>query len=162
MSATKAAVPARTAPPVGRDCPMLTPGPQAQLKTCVAESKALSREIIGWLGTRDREDKAAWVASSVEAGRVIFQPWTMELLFALAVAGHTRFSELQSMLGISSRTLSDKLQTLREAGLVERIVHDEQPVRIEYHLTKEGVTTAALATPLFTHLNQRQLARQTP
>ena len=79
-------------------------------------------------------------------------------IFVLAVARQARFGELQRMLGgISSRTLSDKLQTLRDEGLVERQVFDEQPVRIEYHLTKEGVTTAALATPLFAHLNHRKM-----
>ena len=96
---------------------------------------------------------------SVEAGRVLFQPWSMEILFVLAVGNkEARFGELQKMLGgISSRTLSDKLQNLRDEGLVERQVFDEQPVRIEYRLTKEGKMTAALATPLFAHLNHRKM-----
>jgi DNA-binding HxlR family transcriptional regulator len=160
MSETKAAVAGRSGAASGaRDCPMMDAPTMAQLKTCVKESKALSRDVLAWLSARDRDDKAAWVASSVDAGKVIFQPWTMEILFVLAVAGRTRFTELQSMLGISSRTLSDKLQTLRAAALVERAVYDEQPVRIEYFLSKEGVTTAALATPLFAHLNQRAQGR---
>lgn len=80
----------------------------------------------------------------------------MEILFALAVSREARFGELSHLLGgISSRTLSDKLQTLRDEGLVERRVFDEQPVRISYRLTKEGLMTAALATPLFAHLNHR-------
>jgi DNA-binding HxlR family transcriptional regulator len=44
-----------------------------------------------------------------------------------------------------------------EAGLVDRRVFDEQPVRIEYFLTPHGIETAALAGPLFAHLNLQAL-----
>ncbi|HEX2021833.1 MAG TPA: helix-turn-helix domain-containing protein, partial [Candidatus Thermoplasmatota archaeon] len=115
-----------------------------------------SRAVLEFLARRPRDAQADWVRASVDAGRVIFQPWSMEILFVLAVARKARFTELQHLLGgISSRTLSDKLQTLRGEGLVDREVHDEQPVRIEYRLTKEGLQAAALATPLFAHLNHR-------
>lgn len=158
----KAAVSPHT-DPVRTDCPMLDEPVERQLEACIAESRTLSRDVLQWLQGRDREAKAAWVASSVEAGRLIFQPWTMEILFVLATERRARFTELQQLLGISSRTLSDKLQTLREGGLVERDVFDEQPVRIEYALSKEGRTIAALATPLFAELNHRTMrARDGP
>lgn len=69
----------------------------------------------------------------------------------------TRFTDLHTLLGLSTRTLSDKLKTLMEAGLVDRRVFDEQPVRIEYFLTPHGIETAALAGPLFAHLNLQAL-----
>lgn len=129
---------------------------EARFDACLKEAKAFSGDVLQFLAKRSPESRARWAQESVEAGRVIFQPWSMEIVFVLAVARQARFGELQHMLGgISSRTLSDKLQTLREVGLVEREVHDEQPVRIEYRLTKEGRATAALATPLFAHLNHR-------
>lgn len=129
----------------------------ARFEACLQDSRAFSHEVLQFLKSRPYEAQARWAQASVEAGRVIFQPWSMEILFVLAIAREARFGELQTLLGgISSRTLSDKLQTLREEGLVERQVHDEQPVRIEYRLTREGRMTAALATPLFCHLNHRQ------
>lgn len=137
---------------------MSEPAVEQTFNACLRESKRFSADVLKFLEGRTPASRARWAEESVEAGRVIFQPWSMEILFVLAVAGETRFGELQTLLGgISSRTLSDKLQRLREEGLVEREVFDEQPVRIEYRLTKEGLTTAALATPLFAHLNHRKM-----
>lgn len=129
----------------------------ARFDTCVKDSASFSRDVLKFLATRTEAQQAKWAQESVEAGKVLFQPWTMEILFVLAVAKDARFGELQKLLGgISSRTLSDKLQTLKEAGFVDRLVHDEQPVRIEYKLTHTGKVTATLATPLFAHLNHRK------
>jgi DNA-binding HxlR family transcriptional regulator len=135
---------------------MSDPAVEASFESALQASKLFSRDVLKFLEGRTPASRAKWAEESVEAGRVIFQPWSMEIMFVLAVAKEARFGQLQNMLGgISSRTLSDKLQTLREVGLVEREVFDEQPVRIEYKLTKEGRATAALATPLFAHLNHR-------
>lgn len=135
---------------------MVSKSVEAQFQACLRESRALSVAVLEFLTTRSEGAQAKWAQASVEAGRVLFQPWSMEIVFVLAILHEARFGELQGALGgISSRTLSDKLQTLRAEGLVERTVHDEQPVRIEYGLTKEGLRTAALATPLFAHLNHR-------
>ncbi|HLE47883.1 MAG TPA: winged helix-turn-helix transcriptional regulator, partial [Candidatus Thermoplasmatota archaeon] len=96
---------------------------------------------------------AGWLKRSVDSGRAVFQPWNMELLYVIATLGRARFGQLAQLLGLSSRTLSDKLLFLCEAGLVAREVFDERPVRIEYQLTKHGRATAALASPLIAHLN---------
>ncbi|HUR67749.1 MAG TPA: helix-turn-helix domain-containing protein [Candidatus Thermoplasmatota archaeon] len=141
-----------------KDCPLSEPPVLASFDGSLAASKSFSGEVLKFLARRSPEAQTKWAQASVEAGRVIFQPWSMEIVFVLAIAREARFGQLQTMLGgISSRTLSDKLQTLRDEGLVEREVHDEQPVRIEYRLTKEGRMTAALATPLFAHLNHRKM-----
>ena len=136
---------------------MSEPIVEASFTASLKASKLFSRDVLGFLEDRTPEARARWAEESVEAGRFLFQPWNMEIVFVLAVMKQARFGELQRTLGgISSRTLSDKLQTLREERLVEREVFDEQPVRIEYRLTKEGLMTAALATPLFAHLNHRK------
>lgn len=154
----KATVPVDSCSPHTKDCPMSEPSVETSFATTLRASKAFSKDVLAFLADRTPEARARWAEESVEAGRFIFQPWNMEIIFVLAVARQARFGELQRMLGgISSRTLSDKLQTLRDEGLVAREVFDEQPVRIEYHLTKEGVMTAALATPLFAHLNHRKM-----
>jgi hypothetical protein len=75
----------------------------------------------------------AWeVQAGVEALEVFGSRWTIEILAALYVAGERRFNELRHLLnGISSRTLSDKLRTCTQSGLIERIVNDGPPVRVE-------------------------------
>lgn len=156
----KATVPADTtaAVPHRKDCPLSSPPVEASFNNTLRASKSFSRDVLTFLEDRTPEARVKWAEESVEAGRFIFQPWNMEIIFVLAVARQARFGELQRMLGgISSRTLSDKLQTLRDEGLIDREVFDEQPVRIEYRLTKEGLMTAALATPLFAHLNHRKM-----
>ena len=138
------------------ECPIRSGVVEQEYVASVKAARAFSAGVLDFLKTRSPDAQARWAGASVAAGRVLFQPWTMEILFVLAVSRTARFSELQQLLGgISSRTLSDKLQTLREEGFIDRVVHDEQPVRIEYSLTKEGRTTAALATPLFAQLNRR-------
>lgn len=156
MPPAKAAVPRESAADlkVGA-CPIMDKSLEKELDACVASARVLGRGVISFLDGYSDEAKAEWLKGSVEAARVAFQPWAMEILFVLAVTGRTRFGELQSLLGISSRTLSDKLQMLQKEGLVEREVHDEQPVRIEYRLTRDGKVAAALATPLFGHLHRR-------
>lgn len=154
----KATVPADIALSHRKDCPLSSPPVEASFATALRASRAFSKDVLALFADRAPEARAKWAEESVEAGRFIFQPWNMEIVFVLAVSRQARFGELQRMLGgISSRTLSDKLQTLRDEGLVDREVFDEQPVRIEYRLTKEGLMTAALATPLFAHLNHRKM-----
>jgi DNA-binding HxlR family transcriptional regulator len=50
-----------------------------------------------------------------------------------------RFGELEkSLAGVSSRTVTKKLQFLEEKKLVQRKEFSEKPPRVEYSLTKEG------------------------
>jgi DNA-binding HxlR family transcriptional regulator len=39
---------------------------------------------------------------------------------------------------VSSKTISHRLKSLEEKGLINRTVFDEKPVRIEYSLTEKG------------------------
>lgn len=157
----KAAAPRDTTRLHAQDCPMSEKDIAQRFDACLADARAFSRDVLSFLQRRPHDAQARWAQASVEAGRVIFQPWSMEILFVLAVTREARFGELQTLLGgISSRTLSDKLQALRDEGLVDRHIYDEQPIRIAYRLTREGLQTAALATPLFAHLNHRERTRE--
>ena len=63
------------------------------------------------------------VLAAVEALHVFGSRWTIEILSTLYIAGPRRFNEMKNLLeGISSRTLSDKLRSCQENGLVERVV----------------------------------------
>jgi DNA-binding HxlR family transcriptional regulator len=59
-----------------------------------------------------------------------------------------RFSELERTLGISPNTLSNRLEELVDAGLLERDSYDEIPPRVEYTATQRALDLA----PVFERL----------
>ncbi|HET6398437.1 MAG TPA: winged helix-turn-helix transcriptional regulator, partial [Candidatus Thermoplasmatota archaeon] len=118
----------------------------------VRRAGAFSMEFHRFLGALPPEQQVAWTRRSLAAGGVLLQPWALEVLYAVAVQGTARFSRLEVVLGLSSRTLATRLRELEEEGLLERRVVAARPVRTEYVPTKHGRATAALASLLFTHL----------
>ena len=93
------------------------------------------------------------VEAAVEALEVFASRWTIEILATLYIAGERRFNELRRLLiGISSRTLSDKLTVLREAGLINRMVVEGPPVRVTYCLTAHGSRAGRLLSPLVAYM----------
>jgi DNA-binding HxlR family transcriptional regulator len=64
--------------------------------------------------------------------------WTPLILRDLA-EGSQRFGALQkSLVGISPKTLSERLKRLEESGVVARQCFAEVPPRVEYTLTSKG------------------------
>lgn len=50
-----------------------------------------------------------------------------------------RFGDfMESLNGISSRTITKKLKYLEEHGIIARTLFNERPPRVEYSLTKKG------------------------
>ena len=61
------------------------------------------------------------------------------LIVQLLLKGPHRYSELLAELEVVTEgMLSQRLKELEQAGVLERRVIDEQPVRVEYHLTEKG------------------------
>lgn len=133
------------------NCPLRTPTTAARFEGILREAGGLSMDMQEHLSAEP--DTATWLRSAVEASRPLLRPWAMELMFLIGASQKARFGELESGLGISSKVLTTRLKELVAAGQVERIVVDATPVQVHYRLTKTGRATAALATPLFTHLN---------
>lgn len=66
--------------------------------------------------------------------------WSISVIYEL---GDTtmRFTELRRAIdGISQRMLTSTLRALERDGLVERTVHPVVPPRVDYRLTKLGLT----------------------
>jgi DNA-binding HxlR family transcriptional regulator len=81
-------------------------------------------------------DRACPVARALE---IIGDRWTILILRDLFVEGARKFAEFeQSLSGISPNTLSTRLKTLEEAGVIERRLYEERPPRAEYLLTAKG------------------------
>ena len=63
--------------------------------------------------------------------------WTL-LLLREAFYGATRFAEFRQNTGIARNILSDRLDLLLEAGILERVDIGERGTRYEYRLTERG------------------------
>lgn len=148
---------AMRAPPAARSlppsCPLREPEAMAAFRQAVRSGSELSLHSQRFLAAKGPKEVGAWFGALMEHSRTVFQPWSMEVLFVAGVLGEVRFSQLEEILGASSRTLSNKLRTLTKAGLLERRVEPGPPVRVTYRLTKPGRATVAVASPLFSHLN---------
>jgi DNA-binding HxlR family transcriptional regulator len=64
--------------------------------------------------------------------------WTILIIRDLA-SGVKRFNQLErSLQGISPKTLSERLRSLEEEGIIIRRTFAEVPPRVEYSLTEKG------------------------
>jgi len=79
---------------------------------------------------------------------LLSQKWTLEILYTLFLKTNFGFSGLKKTLSVNSRTLSDKLKTLKEHGYIERNVEAGPPLKVKYSLTTKGKNTVLLALPL--------------
>ena len=79
---------------------------------------------------------------------LLFQKWSLEILYTLMLKDSIGFGGIKKILGVNSRTLSDKLKMLQTHGYINRNVTDGPPLRVEYSLTSKGKNTVLLALPL--------------
>lgn len=64
--------------------------------------------------------------------------WTT-LILRVLLEGEFRFSEImETVPGLSSRLLTERLKEMEEMGLVLREVRNEYPIKVEYTLTEKG------------------------
>ena len=94
------------------------------------------------------EDLKEDIEDLEESFNLLSQKWSLEILYTLFLKSTISFSGLKKILGVNSRTLSDKLKNLKEHGYVERIVEIGPPLRVRYTLTTRGKNTVLLALPL--------------
>ena len=77
-----------------------------------------------------------------DAAVVLERRWTMATIYACS-SGASRFNEFrQSLPGVSPTTLSERLEQLEEAGIVERHTVAGRPPHTEYVLTARGERVA--------------------
>jgi DNA-binding HxlR family transcriptional regulator len=102
----------------------------------------LENQKINW------KDLKKDIQSLEESFNLLSQKWNLEILYTLFLKGSTGFSELKKILGVNSRTLSDKLKMLKRYEYVERTVKAGPPLRVGYTLTTKGKNIVLLALPL--------------
>jgi DNA-binding HxlR family transcriptional regulator len=74
------------------------------------------------------------VAKTIE---VIGERWTL-LVVREVFLGTRRFEDFRRRLGIARNILTDRLDGLVDAGILERRLYQERPERYEYRLTEKG------------------------
>jgi DNA-binding HxlR family transcriptional regulator len=85
------------------------------------------------------------------AADLLERRWTLGTIYACA-SGAARFNEFrQSLPGISPTTLSERLEQLEAAGIVERRLVPGRPPHAEYRLTATGQRLATAVTALLEH-----------
>ena len=101
------------------------------------------------------------IQSLEESFNLLSQKWNLEILYTLFLKRTIGFSGLKKILGVNSRTLSDKLKSLKQYGYLERTVKTGPPLRVEYSLTTRGKNTVLLALPLL-YYSSSLTSLQTP
>jgi DNA-binding HxlR family transcriptional regulator len=70
--------------------------------------------------------------------KLIGDRWSLGIIHELSV-GPRRTLELHSaFIGLSTKTLSDRLKKLEKNGVIRRFAYPEAPPRVEYALTDRG------------------------
>jgi DNA-binding HxlR family transcriptional regulator len=75
----------------------------------------------------------------VKALDLLGNKWSMLILHNLKLSGPMRFKDCQEAEGMSSRTLTLRLNALEEAGLIVKKEYNEYPPRTEYKITEKGL-----------------------
>lgn len=91
------------------------------------------------------------VACPVETTlRVIEGRWKVMILHYL-LPGTKRFNELHRLLkGVSHRTLAQQLRELERDGILRRKVYPQIPPKVEYSLTKLGMSLEPILMAMHT------------
>jgi len=88
------------------------------------------------------------IRSLEKSFNLLSQKWSLEILYTLFLKNSMGFNGLREILGVNSRTLSNKLKSLNKYGYIDRTVDQGPPLRVKYSLTTRGRNIVLLALPL--------------
>lgn len=84
---------------------------------------------------KDRYDLPCNIAQALN---IIGDRWTLLVIHEVLI-GHSTFNQIKkSLVGISSKLLSDRLKYLEEQGLISSTLYSEHPPRYRYTITESG------------------------
>lgn len=86
-----------------------------------------------------------------ESVRTVLGPkWSLELLSLLAEEGSLNYSDIEGQFPTSSDIVTERLQTLNEAGLIDRTARSQRDV--QYTITKDGKAVLQLVREIESYL----------
>jgi DNA-binding HxlR family transcriptional regulator len=94
------------------------------------------------------EDLKESIRSLEKSFSLLSQKWSLEILYTLFLRNTVGFNGLKKILGVNSRTLSNKLRSLEQYEYIRRIIEKGPPLRVKYFLTTKGRNIVLLALPL--------------
>ncbi len=70
---------------------------------------------------------------------VVSKKWSLLIVGLLGRNDSLRYNQLrEKLIGISPKSLADRLKELERAGIIGRRIYAEVPARVEYNLTRDG------------------------
>jgi DNA-binding HxlR family transcriptional regulator len=106
---------------------------------------------------REYERQVCSIALALE---LVGDRWTLLVVRDVAL-GHHRFDELLESLGIASNVLTDRLNRLVDADVLNRVRYSQRPERFEYQLTAKGMELGVALLALM-HWGDRHLSDKPP
>lgn len=94
------------------------------------------REVRGM--TEDPDAAEGGGCQLSELFRLLGERYTPDIIHLVLQHESLRFTEIQDELEMSPNTLTQRLKTLTEAGLVTREAYEEIPPRVEYAATDKA------------------------
>ncbi|MFX0073450.1 MAG: winged helix-turn-helix transcriptional regulator [Candidatus Hermodarchaeota archaeon] len=74
-----------------------------------------------------------------ELSTLVQGKWSVDILYMIFFLKNPFFNDLRRALPeINTRTLTTRLNSLEENGIIERNVHTGKPVRVSYNMTEFG------------------------
>lgn len=95
------------------------------------------------------------IQSLEKSFNLLSQKWNLQILYIVFLSGTMGFGELKRILGINSRTLSNKLKILSQYRYIKRDVEQGPPLRVKYSSTKRGWNIMLLALPLLYYTSDK-------
>jgi DNA-binding HxlR family transcriptional regulator len=85
-------------------------------------------------------DASSLMAETAKLRNLITKRGTLEILIPLCCSSNpVRYKKFRETLkGVSSKTLANRLKELEKGGILERHSYNEIPPRVEYCLTQKG------------------------
>jgi DNA-binding HxlR family transcriptional regulator len=83
---------------------------------------------------REYEGQVCSIARTLE---LVGDRWTLLVVRDVALGEH-RFDDLRRSLGVATNVLTDRLNRLVAAEILERVPYHDKPERFEYELTEKG------------------------
>ncbi|MHA1688225.1 MAG: winged helix-turn-helix transcriptional regulator [Promethearchaeota archaeon] len=108
---------------------------------CNNENTHEERDTLDWHCLRHENIKDCIEECKVQSILNLFgKKFAMPIIRLLLINKKMRFNQILENIKGSPKTITSRLRDLEKAGLIRREVFNEIPIRVEYSLTKRGIS----------------------